>query len=76
MSVAVQIAPERLQNKAKGRSLQVQVSTFNAGLEPLGGELNSYGLNHSGQSRLAPIGASPTLGLSDFTITIPSPIKA
>ena len=40
--VVVQIVPERFQNKAKGRSLQVSMSTFNAVMEPLGGELNRY----------------------------------
>jgi len=40
--VAVQIAPDRLQIKAKGRSMQVHVSTFNAEMEPVRGDLNSY----------------------------------
>jgi hypothetical protein len=43
MHVLVQIAPGRLQIKAKARSVQVPVmSTFNAEMEPAGGELNSY----------------------------------
>ena len=44
MRVTVQIAPDRPQIKAKGRSLQVQVSTFNAELRSVSGELNSYGI--------------------------------
>ena len=39
-----QVAPEKLQNKAKGRSLHVSMSTFSAVMELLRGGLNSYEL--------------------------------
>ncbi len=42
MPVTVQIAPDRPQIKAKGRSVQVYVSTFNAEMGSVRGELNSY----------------------------------
>ena len=45
MPVTVQIAPERLQIKAKGRNVQVYLSTFNAEMAPFRGELNSYQTN-------------------------------
>jgi len=42
MSVTVQIAPDSHQFKAKARSVQVYVSTFNAEMVAVRGELNSY----------------------------------
>ena len=40
--VAAQIAPDWLQNKAKGRSFLMEMSTFNAVLESSRGELSRY----------------------------------
>jgi len=42
LSVAIQIASDWFESQEKERSIQVYMSTFDTGIEPIRGELNSY----------------------------------